>query len=166
MFFFFFTWSVLYHCFLPRKSASLLIYNGTPALDLISVIPEILFSSCAIVTLVIPLYFLYLCSIWIWLLAAGVPWIIVLWFLSSQISLFDMSQIRNSPFTVCHLSLSCSHQYLYLFICIYPCLTRVSLSITAVMGDYRSLNLYFQVQPYFHISSKLPQAAVCGIKLV
>lgn len=69
------TWSVLYHCFSPGKSPSLLIYNGTPALDLISVIPGILFSSCPIVILVIPLYFLYLCNIWKLVLAAGIPWI-------------------------------------------------------------------------------------------
>jgi len=156
-------WSVLYHCFLPGNSASLFSYNGTPALDLISVIPEILFSSCPTVILVILLYLLYLCNIWKWLLAAGVPWIYYSVFCTLKYLIFEMSQIRYSPFSACHLSRYCWGQEIYLFICVCPSLSGVSSSIAAIIGDHRSLKVCFQVQTCFHISSDLPHTTICGI---
>lgn len=78
---------------------------------------------------------------------------LLLCLLSSEISLFEMSQIRNSPFTACAcLFLALRNIFVY-YLCLSLFIWSFFIYSWAIMGVYRSLNLYFQVQPYFHISS-------------
>lgn len=85
---------------------------------------------------------------------------LLLCLLSSQISLFEMSQIRNSPFTACpclFLAL------LSIFVC-YLCLSLFSWSFfiysCTIMGVYRSLKLYFQVQHTFTSVASSPGCCI------
>lgn len=75
---------------------------------------------------------------------------LLLCLLSSQISLFEMFQIRNSPFTACPcLFLSLFNIFVY-YLCLSLFIWSLFIYSCMIMGIYR---IYFQVQPYSHISS-------------